>query len=93
MCVLIMFFYADDLCLIAPCAIALQQLINVWYECSVLIDMSFNATKCYCVAFTPKEYNLALPSLHINHLSYTNSTRTLDIYFVVTTSFTDKLCI
>ena len=25
-------FYADDLCLMAPCAIALQELINVCYQ-------------------------------------------------------------
>ena len=28
---LIMYFYADDLCLMAPCAMALQELINVCY--------------------------------------------------------------
>ena len=49
-------FYADDLCLIAPFAIALQELIGLCYEYSVDIDLNFNATKCYCVAFTPKLY-------------------------------------
>ena len=61
-------FYADDLCLMAPCAIALQELIGLCYEYSVDIDLNFNATKSYSVAFTPKLYKLALPSLHINHL-------------------------
>ena len=62
-------FYADDLCLMAPCAIALQELIGLCYEYSVVIDLNFNATKSYCVALiTPKLYKLALPSLHINHL-------------------------
>ena len=61
-------FYADDLCLMAACAIALQELIGLCYEYSVDIDLNFNATKSYCVAFTPKLYKLALPSLHINHL-------------------------
>ena len=35
---------------------------------SVEIDLNFNVTKSCCVAFTPKLYKLALPSLHINHL-------------------------
>ena len=65
----------------APCAIALQELIGLCYEYeySVDIDLNFNATKSYCVAFTPKLYKLALPSLHINHLpiSYTDSRQSL----------------
>ena len=56
--------YVDDLCLIAPCAIALQELIGLCYEYSVNIDLNFNMTKSYGVAFTPKLYKLALPSLH-----------------------------
>ena len=45
--------------------------------------MNFNATKSYCVAFTPKLYKLALPSLHINHLpiSYTDSIKYLGYIF------------
>ena len=31
-------FYADDLCLMAPCAIVLQDLIGLCYEYSVDID-------------------------------------------------------
>ena len=30
-------FYADDLCLMAPCAIALQQLINVCHRYSIIV--------------------------------------------------------
>ena len=61
-------FYADDLCLMAPCAIALQELINVCYQYSNEIDLNFNATKFFCVAFTPKHYKLLLPSLFMNSL-------------------------
>ena len=76
-------FYADDLCLMAPCTIALQELIGLCYEYSVDIDLNFNATKSYCVVFTPKLYKLALPSLHINHLpiSYTDSIKYLGYMF------------
>ena len=58
-------FYVDDLCLMALCAIALQELIALCYEYSIDIDLNFNETKSYCVAFTLKLYKLALPSLHI----------------------------
>ena len=62
-------FYADDLCLMPPFAIALQELINVCYQYSNAIDVNFNATKFFCVAFTPKHYKLLLPSLFMNSLS------------------------
>ena len=45
-------FYADDLCLMAPCAIALQELINLRYDYSIEIDMNFNALikiTLYCI--------------------------------------------
>ena len=76
-------FYADDLCLMAPCAIALQELINLCYDYSIEIDMNFNALKSYYIAFTPKFYILTLPSLHINSLSisYTDSINYLGYMF------------
>ena len=76
-------FYADDLCLMAPCAIALQELINLCYEYSIRIDMNFNALKSYGIAFTPKLYKLTLPSLHISSLpiSYTDSIKYLGYMF------------
>ena len=59
-------FYADDLCLMAPCAIALQELLNICYRYSVEVNLNFNATKSFCVAFTPKHYKLSLPPLFMN---------------------------
>ena len=46
----------NNLCLMAPCAIALQELINVSYKYSNGIDLNFNDTKSFCVAFTRKHY-------------------------------------
>ena len=46
-------FYADDICLIDPCAIALQELINICCLYSIGIDLNFNATISYCIIFTP----------------------------------------
>ena len=69
-------FYADGLCLMAPCAIhvALKKLINLcYYSIAFGIDIYFNALKSYCIAFTPKLYKLNLPPLQINSfpISYT----------------------
>ena len=68
-------FYVDARCIMAPCAIALQKMIDLCYEYSVDIDLNFNETNSYCVALTTKLYKLALPSLSINYLliSYTDS--------------------
>ena len=49
-----------------PRAIALQQLINVCYQWSNEMDLNFNATKSFYVAFTPKYYKLSLPPLFMN---------------------------
>ena len=78
-----MFIYADDLCLMAPCAIALQELINMCFKYSIKINLNFNALKSYCVAFLLKLYKLALPVLHINSMpiSYTDSIKYLGDIF------------
>ena len=83
--------HADDLCLMAPCAIALQELINMCFKYSIDIDLNFNALKSYCVAFLPKLYKLALPGLHINSMpiSYTDSIKYLG-YIIATIVMTQK---
>ena len=40
-------FYADDLCLMAPCAIALQKLIHICHSYSIIVDLNFNAKKLF----------------------------------------------
>ena len=51
-------FYADDLCLMVPCAIALQQLLNICHRYSIIVDLNLNALKSFCFAFTPKPYKI-----------------------------------
>ena len=63
-------FYAHDLCLMALCAIALQQLINVCHRYSIIVDLNFNALKSFCFAFTSKLYKSCLPHAHINNFFY-----------------------
>ena len=38
-------FYADDLCLLAPCAIALQKLLDICHEYGVEHDVIYNPLK------------------------------------------------
>ena len=43
-------FYVDDLCLLVPCAIALQELLNRCHSYSITVDVKFNASKSFCIA-------------------------------------------
>ena len=38
-------FYADDLCIIEPCAIALLELLNICHCYSITVYLNFNALK------------------------------------------------
>ena len=82
-------FYADDLCLMAPCAIALQELLNICHRYSITADLNFNALKSFCVAFTPKSFKLSFPKLYINTalIPYTDSLKYLG--FIFTSSHKD----
>ena len=74
-------FYVDDLCLMASCAIALQELLNICHSYSISVD--FNPLKSFCVGFTPKPFKLSSPKININsaHISYTDSIKYLGFTF------------
>ena len=76
-------FYADDLCLIAPCAIALQELLNIYHSYSISVDVNFNSLKSFCIGFTPKLFKLSLPKININsaRIPYTDSIKYLGFTF------------
>ena len=40
-------FYADDVCLMAPYAIVLQELLHICHRCSIIADLNFNALKSF----------------------------------------------
>ena len=52
----------------APCAIVLQQLINVCHRYNIIVDLNFNALKSFCFTFTLRLYKLCLPHVHINNV-------------------------
>ena len=58
-------FYADDLCLLAPTAMGLQQTMNICYDYGAEHDIVFNAKKSYCVVFKPKRYKLKCPTVSL----------------------------
>ena len=75
--------YADDLCLMAPCPIACQELLNICHSYSITVYVNFNALKSFCVAFTPKLYKLRFEELNINAalIPYTDSIKYLGFTF------------
>ena len=66
-----------------PCAIALQELLNICQNYSVIVDLNFNAKKSFCFAFTAWLFKLFLPYLHINNIpiSYVDSVKYLGFTF------------
>ena len=59
----------------APCAIVLQELLNICHSYSrcISVDVNFNPLKPFCIGFTPKLFKLPLPKININsaHIPYT----------------------
>ena len=52
--------YADDICILAPTAIALQQLLDICNDYSVANDITFNPMKSVCLVFRPEKYKQSI---------------------------------
>ena len=67
--------YADDICLMAPSAVALQKLINICHDFSIKNNLSFNSTMSFCMVFKPRLYNLLCPTFYMSTemFDYTDS--------------------
>ena len=57
--------YADNICLMAPSPVALQELIDICYDISAQNDLSFNSSKLYCMVFKTKSHKLSCPRLYV----------------------------
>ena len=55
--------YADDICLLAQIASAMQSLLDVCYEYGTDNDILFNSMESLCTVFKPKAYILYLPTV------------------------------
>jgi hypothetical protein len=75
------YFYADDMCLLSPSAIGLQQLINVCTAYGAEHDIMFNPTKSKCMTILPKRYKLSIPKVSLNgdDLVYTDTIKYLGV--------------
>jgi hypothetical protein len=83
------FFYADDMCLLAPSATGLQKLIDVCQQYGVAHDIVYHPVKSMCMTILPKRYKLSIPSLSLNNadLVYTDSIKYLGV--VLNSNFND----
>ena len=57
--------YADDICLLAPSASAMQSVLDVCYDYGSDNDILFNPIKSVYTIFKPKAYKLYLPLVFI----------------------------
>ena len=48
--------YADDICLLAPSASAMQSLLDICYKYGIDNDILFNPIKSVCTVFKPNAY-------------------------------------
>ena len=80
--------YADNICLLAPTANAMQSLLDVCYEYGTENDILFNHIKFICTGFKLKSYKLYLPTAFIGQeaLKYVSESKYLEF------SFSDSKC-
>ena len=73
--------YADDLCLLAPCAIALQKLLDICHEYGVEHDVIYNPLKSVCMFFKPDRFSLKCPLVYLgnNVLEYQEKVKYLGV--------------
>ena len=75
--------YADDICVMAPSAIALQKMLNLCYEFSLSNDIIFNPIKSQCMVFKPNRFKLYCPAVYLNGntIDYVEKTKYLGYMF------------
>ena len=74
--------YADDLCLLPPTAMALQQIINVCYGYSAEHDIYVQYKEIFLSSFKSKKYKLSCPTVSLAGavISNLNSVKYLKSY-------------
>ena len=68
--------YADDMCLIAPCATAVQKLLDICYKYASTHDIVYNTKKSVCMLINSNKFNLRTsPTIKLGdtRLSYVSS--------------------
>ena len=75
--------YTDDICILGPTAIAMQQLLDICHDYRVANDVTFNPLKSVCLVFSPAKYKLFCPRVYIGsaQLEYVYDARYLGFMF------------
>ena len=75
--------YADDICVMAPTAIALQMLLDVCFEYGIANDLLFNPVKYVCIIFKSCRFKSYCPTVSIGAepLTYVNTVKCLGFVF------------
>ena len=75
--------HADDICLMAPSAVALQKMLNLCYEFSQSNDIIFNAIKSQRMIFKPNSFKLYCLAVYLNGniIDYVQKTKYLGYTF------------
>ena len=60
------FFYADDMCVLAPSATGLQLLLDACAQYGISHDIMYNPLKSHCMVFLPQRFRLNLPQVSLN---------------------------
>ena len=63
--------YPDNICVMAPTAIALQQYFDVCFQYSIANDLLFNPVKSVCIVFKPCRFMLYCPTVSIRAAPFT----------------------
>ena len=84
-------FYADDMCLLAPSPVGIQELINICEKYGNDHDILYNSVKSKCMSILPSRYNLSIPNVTLNAvlLVYTDSIKYLGVF--LSQSFKDDV--
>ena len=71
--------YADNICLLAPSAIALQKMLNLCYKLSQSNDIIFNPIKSQSMIIKQNLFKLHSPAVHLNEniIDYIEKTKYL----------------
>ena len=78
--------YADDICLMAQTATAMQCMLDIYYNYCLDNHVLFNPLKSVCILFKPKGYYIYRPKIMIGteDLKYVDNTKYLGITFCET---------
>ncbi len=84
-------FYADDMCLLAPSAMGLQQLIQLCEDYGMNHDILYNPVKTKCIVVPPNRYKLYVPSVTLNNviIEYVDNVKYLGV--VISSQFKDDI--